>query len=70
MKVHIHDDQLDGHRYARCGRVQADDPSIKLENEFEAAEPRLRCTHCDRWWFPYGQPDWHLEQARKAFHNF
>lgn len=62
MKVHINDDQLDGKLTPRChvGRPG----STVYEAVFEATEPRLRCKHCERWWFPNGQPDWHLKQAQ------
>lgn len=65
-KLHHHESQLDEHRYARCGRVPADHPSILLDAAFEAADPSQRCRICDRDWFPYGQPAWHLEQAQRA----
>lgn len=65
MTVHVHDDQLDGHLYARCGRVKADSPLIKRPDVFEATDPKLRCPRCERWWFPNGQPDWHLKQAQR-----
>lgn len=67
MKIHHHIDQLDGNRYAHCGRVPANSPSIVLTDEFEATEPQIRCKVCERDWFPFGQPDWHLRHARTKF---
>lgn len=64
-KAHLHDDQLDGHYYAQCGRVAADHASIVMPRVFEARDPRQRCAHCARDWFPNGQPDWHLEAAQR-----
>lgn len=63
VKIHNHDDQLDGHFYARCGRVEADSPRIVMPHVFEATPPALRCAICDRDWFPRGQPDWHHRAA-------
>lgn len=65
-KLHHHESQLDAHRYAHCGRVEADHTSILLDADFEATEPRLRCVICARDWFPNGQPDWHLLLAQEA----
>lgn len=61
MKVHLHDEQFDGHPHPWCGRGSSAEPS----GVFEATEPKLRCVFCDREWFPYGQPDWHLAGARR-----
>ena len=65
-KIHHHESQLDEHRYARCGRVPADHPSILLDADFEAADPSTRCAICARDWFPDGQPTWHLLLAQEA----
>lgn len=63
MKLHINDDQLDGKMTPRCGRGR---PFWTLpEEKFAAADPAGRCKLCERWWFPNGQPDWHLAQAQK-----
>ncbi len=59
MKIHLHDEQFDGHPHAWCGRGSTAVPS----DVFEATEPALRCALCDREWFPYGQPDRHRKHA-------
>lgn len=65
MKVHLHDDQFDGHPHPWCGRGDA----AVASDQFEATSPELRCSFCDREWFPNGQPDWHLLAARAAVNN-
>lgn len=59
-KIHLHDDQFDGHPHPWCAR--GDD--AVTENVFEATDPVDRCKLCDRNWFPNGQPDWHLHAAK------
>lgn len=59
MKVHLHDDQFDGHPHPWCGRGA----TAVSEAAFEATNPADRCAVCDREWFPRGQPDWHLKAA-------
>jgi hypothetical protein len=61
VKIHLHETQFDGAPHPRCGRGS----TAVEEKVFEATAPALRCQHCDREWFPDGQPDWHLEAARK-----
>lgn len=61
MKVHIHEDQLDGKLYAWCGRGSL----VEMPHVFEATPVEKRCKLCDREWFPHGQPEWHFEQAVK-----
>lgn len=61
LKVHIHSEQFDGHPYPWCGRGK----TAVIEYEFEATDPKDRCQICDREWFPFGQPDWHLKQAQE-----
>ena len=61
MRVHLHDEQFDGHAHAWCGRGATAVPS----DTFEATAPALRCRLCEREWFPNGQPAWHLEQAQR-----
>lgn len=60
-KVHNHSEQFDGAFHSWCGRGKA-----VSTLEFEAAPSRLRCKLCEADWFPYGQPDWHREQAERA----
>ena len=62
MKVHLHEEQFDGHPHPWCGRGRSAVPI----DVFEAADPKLRCALCNRNWFPNGQPDWHLKQAQKG----
>jgi hypothetical protein len=61
MKIHIHSEQFDGAMHPQCGRGSTALPA----DAFEAAEPAARCALCARYWFPNGQPDWHLKQAQK-----
>lgn len=63
MKIHLNDDQLDGHLYAWCGRGS----TVVTEAVFEATPTSERCQICERNWFPNGQPDWHFAAAVKAF---
>lgn len=58
-KIHLHDEQFDGHYHSYCGRSD----NAVMEKLFEATNPKLRCRICDRAWFPNGQPQWHYEQA-------
>jgi len=67
-KIHINDDQLDGRKYARCGRTD-DQNLIYLSDQFEATESRYRCNICEQYWFPYGQPDWHQQAALRRYFN-
>ncbi len=60
-KVHNHTEQFDGHMHPVCGRGK----TAVGNDAFEATDPKLRCTHCARDWFPIGQPDWHLRQAQR-----
>lgn len=60
-KVHLHSEQFDGAVHAWCGRGT----TAVEEHVFEATAPALRCQLCDRDWFPYGQPDWHLKAAQQ-----
>lgn len=60
-KAHIHAEQFDGHMHAHCGRGT----TAVTAAEFEATDPHLRCRLCERWWFPHGQPDWHLKAAKE-----
>jgi hypothetical protein len=60
-KIHLHDEQFDGHPHASCGR--SDKANAVPEKLFEATDPKLRCFYCSKQWFPYGQPQWHYEQA-------
>lgn len=60
-KVHIHDEQFDGHMHSWCGRGG----NAVLPDVFEATAPDLRCSFCNREWFPGGQPDWHRKQAEE-----
>lgn len=62
MKTHIHSEQFDGTPHPWCGRGQ----TAVSERQFEATDPAERCALCDRDWFPHGQPDWHLQQAKAA----
>ena len=59
MKVHIHEEQFDGHPHAWCGRGATAVP----EAVFEATPRQDRCQLCDRDWFLNGQPDWHFNGA-------
>ena len=61
MKIHRHEEQFDGHFHPWCGRGS----TAVMPETFEATDPKLRCRLCDRDWFPYGQPDWHLKQAQE-----
>ena len=61
MKVHIDSEQFDGQPHPMCGRGSTAVDS----DQFEATDPHMRCTHCDREWFPRGQPDWHLKGAKE-----
>jgi hypothetical protein len=60
MKIHLHETQFDSAQHPACGRGA----SAVAEAVFEAADPKDRCKHCERIWFPNGQPDWHREQAK------
>ncbi len=62
-KIHLHDEQFDGHPHAVCGRA---DEAVS-EAEFEATPESKRCSFCDREHFPYGQPDWHFRFAVEAW---
>ena len=59
MKIHLHDEQFDGHPHPWCGRGSKDVTS----DTFEATAPSLRCHYCAREWFPRGQPEWHYRAA-------
>lgn len=61
MKVHLHDEQFDGHPHPWCGRGTVAVSSLW----FEATEPAQRCKICEREWFPHGQPEWHQQQAAR-----
>lgn len=61
-KIHNHSEQFDGHLYPWCGRGT----TAVLSDQFEATDPKLRCRVCDRDWFPFGQPDWHLAEAQRT----
>lgn len=61
-KLHMHDEQFDGAQRAMCGRA---DSSVS-EAIFEAADPKDRCQHCERIWFPHGQPEWHRMASQQA----
>jgi hypothetical protein len=60
-KLHIHDEQFDGHPHAWCGRGS----TAVGADQFEAAESALRCKVCERDWFPCGQPEWHRKAAQE-----
>lgn len=59
-RIHLHDEQFDGHPHPWCGRGTA----AVAAHIFEATDPGLRCKRCEREWFPNGQPDWHLSSAK------
>lgn len=61
VKVHLHEEQFDGHPHPWCGRGDA----AVTSEAFEATAPELRCQICDREWFPRGQPDWHYQHAAR-----
>ena len=65
MKIHVHDDQFDGALHPWCGYGN----HAVTEPVFEATDPKLRCKICDREWFPGGQPNWHLEQAKEKLND-
>jgi len=58
-KVHLHEEQFDGHLHSWCGR----NGKVAGIDEFEATDQKLRCYFCERNWFPRGQPDWHKVAA-------
>lgn len=60
MKTHLHNEQFDGHPHPYCGRGFL----VVVEAVFEATDPVLRCKDCERYWFPNGQPEWHLMAAK------
>lgn len=60
-KIHLHDDQFDGHAYPWCGH----NGEAVTSKKFEATKPELRCKICEREWFPHGQPDWHYQASVK-----
>lgn len=60
-KIHLHDEQFDGHPHSWCGVGKV----AVVEKEFEATPMAMRCSTCDREWFPNGQPAWHFEAAVK-----
>jgi hypothetical protein len=62
MKVHLHVEQFDGHPHPWCGRGV----NAVTQNRFEATPSENRCKLCEREWFPYGQPQWHLEYANES----
>lgn len=62
-KVHIHEEQFDGHWHARCGRA---DQAVS-EDEFAATPRASRCRICERAEFPYGQPESHHRASAEAF---
>lgn len=59
-KVHLHDEQFDGHPHSWCGHGDA---AAVGSDEFEATAENLRCKLCDKNWFPLGQPEWHYKAA-------
>jgi len=61
MKIHLHDEQFDGHYHSWCGRGS----TAVMPEVFEAVDPEKRCQLCDKEWFPHGQPDWHLKYAKE-----
>lgn len=58
-KIHNHSEQFDGAMHPVCGRGT----TAVGSDEFEATPRAMRCTACDRDWFPSGQPDWHFRSA-------
>jgi hypothetical protein len=64
-KVHVHEEQFDGHQHPWCGRG---DKAVSSD-KFEGTAPSLRCRFCDREWFRLGQPDWHYRAALKRLHQ-
>jgi hypothetical protein len=62
-KIHLHDEQFDGHMHAFCGSNGV----AFVDKKFEATTPVMRCKKCECEWFPHGQPDWHFQQAVKSF---
>lgn len=62
-KAHNHSEQFDGAMHSVCGQGFV----ILTNEDFEGFERKLRCKHCERDWFPNGQPDWHWEQAAKKY---
>lgn len=60
-KIHLHSEQFDGHQHPTCGRGT----TAVTELAFEAAPRADRCQHCERDWFPNGQPDRHHAEAVK-----
>ena len=65
-KIHINNDQLDGHKYAQCGRTTIQH-LIYQPDRFEATDPRYRCRVCEKYWFPFGQPEWHRAAALERY---
>ena len=55
MKVHIHDEQFDGHMHAWCGK-EGKHPIVVTQRAFEATPPKHRCKICEHDWFPNDQP--------------
>lgn len=60
MKTHYHDEQFDGQMHAWCGK----NGNVVSTEVFEATKPEDRCKLCERDWFPFGQPSWHLDGAK------
>ncbi len=61
MKVHLNSEQFDGHMHSHCGRGNL----VVYADEFEATDPINRCFFCSNYWFPRGQPEWHLRFSKE-----
>lgn len=58
MKVHIHEDQMDGHLHTACWRADDRKALIAFEDEFEKTPADKRCRYCERIQWPHGTPPW------------
>lgn len=58
FKIHLHDEQFDGHLHAVCARVPFDpappDPRIVGCEEFSTLPQEERCSRCSIYWWPLG----------------
>jgi len=60
-KIHLHTEQFDGQSHSWCGRGTVAVTPVR----FEATPTKARCKLCEREWFPAGQPEWHVQQAKQ-----